>query len=194
MRTQEFSTKEKTLEAIDAYARAGHILHGSPLLHLATLLPGVSASLSVHTATGERRTNPQAVHGTLYPEHAIFYGTIHAVVRNAGLHRASALKPRLLNNAVLDYDYFLSDSGKDLIADRVKAKVKSSANACTSSSFSQVPGFQEWVAATGRSVDVLGSVAVTADLLPFNIFDLASPDSDPDIHRYYVEAGVPAEN
>ncbi|HSW74596.1 MAG TPA: hypothetical protein VLG16_01870 [Candidatus Saccharimonadales bacterium] len=180
------------------------IAHGSPKTGLVVLRPNVSKLLSVHTPTGKRRVNGDVVWGTKVPDLATFYATVHAVTREfwlpgdatdapgRRLFRASGAQPIFdeeLN--VIGCKYFASDATKELLQQRIDQGVESEVYFGAQEDFKHMPHSAEWMA--HHDVRVLGARAVTALDLPFDVFDLPSPDSNEQIHGFYESAGIPPE-
>src|SRR5687767_70592 len=113
MKTTKYSSIYEAERAIDSRVEVGNMLHGSPVLDLSELTPNKSRSLTVHTASGQQLENFMGVYGSRSRVDVVFYGTVQAVVRRAGLHRGSGIKPILRGDEVLDNEYYLSGSGKD---------------------------------------------------------------------------------
>lgn len=181
------------------------IAHGSPVRGLEVLEPHISSSLSVYTPTGEPLTNPEVVWGTLVPEAATFYATVHAVTREpfwlpeddqtlAGrqLYRASAVRPIREEGHIVGHEYFASDAAKELIQRRLDEGIESEVYFGDRREFRLVrTDSAEWIAQ--RKVHVRRSLAVTALHLPFDFFSLPSPNSDEQIRGFNDEAGKPDE-
>jgi hypothetical protein len=199
------SDSNPTYQRIDEEIhRNNRIAHGSPVTGLDVLRPNVSKLLSVHTPTGERRPNRKVVWGTDFPDVATFYATVHAVTREfwlpgdaksepgRRLFRASAVQPiRDEQNNIIGHRYFASDATKELLRQRIDEKVESEVYFGAREDFELMPDSPEWMA--HHDVRVLGSRAVTALDLPFDVFNLPSPDSSKQISGFNDDNGISPE-
>lgn len=180
------------------------IAHGSPMTGLDILRPNVSKLLSVHTPTGERRPDRSVVWSTRVPDVATFYATVHAVTREfwlpgdeidepgRRLFRASAVQPiRDKQQNIIGHRYFASNATKELLQQRIDEGVKGEVYFGAQKDFELLPKSPEWMA--HHDVRILGSRAVTALDLPFDVFGLPSPDSNEQISGFNDAADVPPE-
>lgn len=124
---------------------------------------------------------------------SFFYGGIYKVVQRARLHRGAGAKPiRGESGRLVEYRYYLSDKGKDFIRTQEKSGIYGAGYFLDKKLLLYHEADQEW--STADVIRDPSSIAINSQLLPFDIYDLPSPDSDPDIHAYYEKFGTPPES
>lgn len=191
--------------------RRNGMAHGSPIIGLTVLRPNVSGSLSVHTQTSKRFTNRNVIWGTRIPDVATYYAAVHTVVRGQFwlpgddperpgrvLARASAVVPERKPGRtkgmddIVGHKYYLSNAGKELIQWRLAQEIESEVYFGKKRDFKLVrPDSAEW--RTFKTIRAVGSAAVTAAHLPFDVFELTSVNSNDVIRRINDENDRPAE-
>lgn len=182
---------ESALSLLRESLADGKLQHGSNMLNLCVLKPGMS-TLHIPTDAGMRLERRNVVCATDIAELAIFYGAIKAVLLAAGVVRGSAV--HLVRNDcgdVVDYRLFVSDRGKQIVRERESQGGLSAVYFLARDGLSPNSDQHEWT--SDNEVPVLGSVAVTSRHLEHNIFNLPPPGNNPSSLAYYEMIGAPPE-
>lgn len=177
---------------LEAHVAGGGLLHGSPTRNITRLRAASTDSLHVDTRTAEKIVDPRIICATDDVDLAIFYACVYRPVCDAQIRRGAAILPqRNEQGDVVDRKYFLSDRGKQLVAESETACIRAAAYLLEQALLEYVKRFCEW--RSYEDLDHIGEVAVQASMLSVDVYDLAAPDSNATIHGFYERDNTPAE-
>jgi len=180
VKTLEVPTADEAIAILSQHVEEGYLLHGSPRPDLMVLEPQKSTALQVDTDTGDVVPNQHVLCATEHPVPAIFYATVQGPATDASLYRATGVKGK---DSEGDFQYFANEDAKGLVRTRLAHRILSFVYFGNREDFSFSLELGHWM--SHSPTPITGKLAVSATCLPFNVFDLRSPDSDPDIRRYH---------
>ncbi len=184
MKTLELSSAKHTVDFLNRrVGTENEVLHGSSRLDLPELLPYTTDHRRFHR---ESEREP-LIYATKIAAIAIFYATVMRPVRDAQFHRACGTKPDPASE--FGYQFQMSDAAKELIRRREKAGLCGAVYYISQAHFQ--PEGIEWIAKA--PIPNPQSVATTTVCLPFNIWDLPAPQSDPWTREHHDQYGTPPE-